>query len=201
MGKVVPFIFALILSASALGQEAISSYMMSYFENPSYEVSAVQEDDDYEYFIDMYSLAGENRPVVLMVEKPEDLASLISNMEQARDKYAEWDSISVANNVTDLEKEMSIKPKNLKCAFTYGDWNFDYSVRLTYRFKHIDGAPLLIISTGELNSYSNQYIDSKGGVFVFSSVDEINEFVNALDRKNAEKYFNRKTNTESLFED
>lgn len=191
-------------STIVMGQEKINSYTMSFFDtSPTFDISATEDNGEYKYYISMFSLEGERSPVVLMIDKPEKMKSLVDNLGDALSTYVEWDSISVANNVTDLNKELSIKSEKFESAFIYGSsWNFDYVVRLSYTFKHMDdGKPVLIVRTGELQSGSNQYIDSDGGVFVFSSEDEIEEFIDSLDRRHVENYFNKKQNTESLFED
>jgi len=195
--------FMVAFSTITMGQEKINTYTMTFFDtSPTFDVSATQDNGNYEYFVSMFSMEGERSPVVLMIEKPEEMQSFVDNLSDALSTYMEWDSISKANNVTDLNKAMSIKSERFKAAFHYGsNWNFDYAVRLSYTFKHVDGQPVLIIRTGELNSSSNQYIDSDGGVFVFSSEDEIEEFIESLDRKHAVEYFNQKQNKESLFED
>jgi hypothetical protein len=188
------------LSTMGFSQEQVSSYDMSYFDEVTYEVSATEDGDGFKYYIDMYSM--DRGSTVLMVDDESVMSTLIGNINDALDTYIKWDSVSVVNNVTDLNKEMSIKSGRYQVAFTYGSsWNFDYNVSLGFDFKHIDGNPHLIVRTGEVNSSSNQYIDSKGGVFVFNSADEIRGFIESLDYKHAETHFDNKKNTETLFED
>ena len=109
----------------------------------------------------------------------------------------------VVNNVTDLDKEMTVSRHPVWSRLHYGSsWNFDYSTTLTYNFKHVSDSPRLIIRTGKLQSGSNQYIDSDGSVFVFfATLEEIDDFVSALDLRHAKKYFSNKANKEDLFED
>lgn len=189
------------LSTMGFSQEKVSTYEMSYFDEPSFEVSATEnKDGGYKHFISMYSM--DRGMVVLMIDDESDMNTLLGNIRDARDTYTKWDSVSVANNVTDLNKEMSIKSGRYVAAFTYGsNWYFDYNVPLEFEFKHIDGSPVLIVRTGEIVSGSNQYIDSKGGVFVFNSTSEINGLIESLDYKHCVSYFNNKKNTETLFED
>lgn len=188
------------LSTMGFSQEQVSSYDMSYFDEVTFEVSATESNNGYKYYISMYCM--DRGMIVLMIDDESEMETLIGNLSDALDTYIKWDSISVANNVTDLNKEMSIKSGRYEGAFTYGSsWHFDYNVPLEFEFKHIDGNPHLIVRTGEVNSASNQFIDSKGGVFVLNSVDEIEGLIESLDYSHAKTYFNNKKNTETLFED
>jgi hypothetical protein len=188
------------LSTMGFSQEQVSSYDMSYFDEVTFEVSATESNNGYKYYISMYSM--DRGMIVLMIDDASEMETLVGNLNDALDTYIKWDSVSVANNVTDLNKEMSIKSGRYEAAFTYGSsWHFDYNVPLDFEFKHIDGNPHLIVRTGEVNSASNQFIDSKGGVFVFNSTDEIEGLIGSLDYSHAETYFNNKKNTETLFED
>jgi uncharacterized protein (DUF1330 family) len=189
------------LSTMTFAQEVVNSYEMSYFEEKSFDVSATEaKNGGYKYYISMYSM--ESGQIVLMIDDADEMATFVGNLTDALDTYTKWDSVSIANNVTDLNKEMSIKSGRYEAAFSYGSsWHFDYNVPLDFDFKHIDGGATLIIRTGEVNSSTNQYIDAKGGVFVFNSADEIRGFIESLDYKHAREYFNNKKNTETLFED
>ena len=58
---------------------------------------------------------------------------------------------------------------------------------------------LIIQNKNELVSSSNQFMDTKGFLLVFSSVDEIDEFVKALDKQKVIEHFKVQENTEELF--
>lgn len=191
-----------IAPACLFAQEKVNDFEMSYFEKPSFDISATEDKGEISYYISMYSMEGERSPVVLMIDNESELDNFITDVQTAAQTYAKWDSVSVVNNVMDLDKEMTVSSPGMESAFHYGSsWNFDYSTTLTYNFKHVSDSPRLIIRTGKLQSGSNQYIDSDGGVFVFSSLEEIDDFVSALELQHAKKYFSNKANKEDLFED
>lgn len=192
----------LIMSHLSSAQEKVNDYTMSYFEVPSYDISATEEKGEISYYVSMYSMEGKSSPVILMIDGDSELDDFVADLQTAANTYAKWDSVSVANSVTDLNKEMSVSTRGLKTAFLYGSsWNFDYSSPLSYTFKHLDEVPNLLIRTGELQSVSNEYIDSDGGIFVFSSIEEINEFIRALDPKYARDHFMEKASKDNLFDD
>lgn len=103
------------------------------------------------------------------------------------------------NKVTELDKNIEYKKLTYSAAFTYGKWNFDYSVNLTTRFKIINGKYLLIIDSDELQSSSNQYIKSDGFRFVFSSAQEIDELVTGLNINLVTDFYNKKNSKDDLF--
>lgn len=197
------FCFFLLFTAPFLvrAQEVVNDYEMAYFEK-TYEISASKEKGNITYYVTMCSLEGERNLVVLMIENAEKMETFKKGVRSAKQTYMKWDSVSVANSVTDLDKRMSISTYGLKSGFVYGsEWRFDFSTSLTYQFKHVDGAPRLIIRTGELQHEQNEYMESKGGVFVFSSIEEIDAFLEALNPSYAINFFSKKESMESLFED
>lgn len=190
---------------SVFAQEPIASYQMSYFSSSSstFNVNATSPDEkgEFDYYVDTHSLQREHSSVVLNIKRSK-LQNFIKVIEEAKNTYIEWDSVAVANSVVDLEKTMKVKSPTMMCAFLYGGkWNFDYNVNLEFVFKHIDGKPVLIIRTNKLQSSSNQFIDSKGGALVFTSVEEINAFIAALDPGLVIEHYSSKNEKEDLFKD
>lgn len=176
---------------------------MSYFGEEGgseFDINATEEREGIKYFVNMYPLEGQSRQVLIMVE-PGQMEDFLSDLQEAANTFSRWDSISKANDVVDLEKTMSTSTKKLDVAFQYGDWNFDFNVTLKYRFKHIKEEPTLIIGTGELQSSSNQYIENDGGMFVFTSRREIDDFIEGLHPSLARAFFDSKGKKEDLFDD
>ena len=200
--QILLFLFTFIPFLSS-AQEKVNDFDMSFFETPTYDILATEEKGgEIKYYINMYSTEGKSSLVVLMIEDAKDMGNFVADVMEAKQTYIKWDSVSVANSVTDLEKQMSVSTSGLQTAFVYGSgWNFDFSNKLTYDFKHVDKVPTLIIRTGKLQSSENQFIDSDGGIFAFSSVEEIDGFISALEPHHAEEFFANKKNKESLFED
>lgn len=201
MKKILMFMSVMMATLVSFSQEKINEFQMSYFDdNPVYDISAVKNGDTYDYYLSMFSFEGERSPVVLVVKGQNNKQNLINSITEARDLYDKWNNISLENNVVDLNREMNIKTKGCDAAFLYGrDWRIDFSVLITYVFKHVDGKAKLIVKTGGLQASSNQYIDSDGGAFVFSSVEEINNFIELLDDSYAKTYFDEKEKTNDLF--
>ena len=176
---------------------------MSFYEeagDSEFDINATEERDGIKYYINMYPLEGQSHQVLIMID-PERMEDFRLDLQEAANTFSRWDSISVVNDVVDLEKTMSTTTNKLDAVFQYGDWNFDFNVTLQYRFKHIDEEPTLIIGTGELQSSSNQYIDNDGGMFVFTSRQEVDDFIEGLDPSLARAFFDSKGKKEDLFDD
>lgn len=204
MRKLFAILAIATLSLSTLAQDKITTYEMEYFSDAgtTYDISATEPDGkgEFGYYISMYSFDGRRTPVTINV-KQKQLDEFIASIQEAKETYVEWDSVAVVNNVTDLDKSMKVKSPSLMCAWYGTQWWFDYSTKLSFNFKHIEGKPVLIIRTGKLVASSNQYIDSEGGAFVFTSVEEIDAFLSALDPTLVTGHFAAKNQKQDLFED
>jgi len=204
MRKLFAILAIATFTLSALAQEKITTYEMSYFGDAgtTYNVSATEPDNKgkFGYYISVYSFDGKRTPVTINVEQKQ-LDAFVASLQKAKETYLEWDSVAVANSVTDLDKPMKINLPNLMCAWHGAEWYFDYSTNLSFVFKHIEGKPVLIVRTGKLVSSSNRYIDSKGGAFVFTSVEEIDAFLATLDITLVTEHFITKNQKQKLFED
>jgi hypothetical protein len=86
--------------------------------------------------------------------------------------------------------------------FSYGDWQFDYSVSLEFNFRVIQSGNvtrrLLVIRTGELKSSTNQFMEVDGYAIVFSSPSEIDTFLDLISQGKV-KEFMAKPKTEEMF--
>jgi len=195
-------IFALIMCLTAgilFGQDSFASYLSSYAQK-EYAVSiSLKGEDKYTLYTDIMSMDRISDQVGIMLDQKSH-PGLLSDLTEAKALYSEWIETAKANNVTELEKRMSIKTR---CGgyFHYGSkWNFQYLVTLDYDFKIVEGKYLLIVRTGKLQSSSNQYIDHDGGVIVFSDPGEIDEFITNLSLE-AVQEFREKPKSEDLFKE
>jgi hypothetical protein len=86
--------------------------------------------------------------------------------------------------------------------FSYGDWQFDYSVSLEFNFRIIQSGNvtkrLLVIKTGELKSSTNQFMEVDGYAIVFSSPSEMGAFIDSISQEKV-RAFMSKPKTEEIF--
>lgn len=128
------------------------------------------------------------------------MPEFLSFLEFCKNKYVEWSATAKQNNVTELNKKIEPEKKfSTAAAFRYGKWQFDYSNILSARFLISEGKHLLIFSTGELQSSSNQFMKNDGIALVFTDIEEIQAFIDKLDITKFNEFLNTKENKEELF--
>lgn len=198
-------LFTLALSVLPLigfaQNENFGEFQMSYFKTKSnHYIQLTDKNGELErIFIEGFSMDNTSNDgmFIIDVKKIEQFKAYLTEM---KNKYVEWTETAKTNNVTELDKEIPYSNKNTYSAgFKYGSWQFDFSVTPTARFKIIDKEILLIIESQKLQSSSNRYIDSKGLVLVFSSVNEIQDLINQLDITKMNESIKKDTSKNDLF--
>jgi len=168
-----------VMTIVTFGQEKYTSYDNVYIGS-KYDVQISSKDSTkYTLYVDMMSLDKLSKSGGVMIDEKAH-EKFTTTLLEAQVKYEEWIKTANENNVTELDKTMTLKTK-VSGYFLYGSkWNFQFVVNLTFDFKIIDGKNLLIVRTGKMTSSSNQFMTHDGFVFVFSSTEEITEFLDVL---------------------
>jgi hypothetical protein len=190
----------LLLSALVgFSQEKIANYNSLFFSK-NFDITASKPDakEEFSYYIDCSSKDTSSKQASLIL-KNKDVPEFINFLNSIKETYSKWSLTAKENKVTELDKNIEYKKLTYSAAFTYGKWNFDYSVNLTTRFKIINEKYLLIIDSDELQSSSNQYIKSDGFRLVFSSTQEIDELVSGLNINLVTDFYNKKNSKDDLF--
>lgn len=195
-------IIALMLIVLNLkSQEDFTKYYNRYAKR-IYDIQVNFEGiDKFTLYIDAMSLDELFEKGGFMVDNKK-YQGFIDALNEAKIKYQEWDQTAKANNVKDVKKEMPIKSK-VSGYFLYGrDWHFQFLVNLKFDFVIMerDGEVknMLMVKTGEMTSSSNQFMDVDGVILVFSSVEEINDFVDSISLEKINEFKN-KPKSEDLF--
>ena len=194
------FLSTLLFSALlGFSQEKIGNYNSLFFSK-NFDITASKPDakGEFSYYIDCSSKDTSSKQASLIL-KNKDVPEFINFLNSIKETYSKWSLTAKENKVTELDKNIEYKKLTYSAAFTYGKWNFDYSVNLTTRFKIINGKYLLIIDSDELQSSSNQYIKSDGFRYVFSSVQEIDELITGLNVNLVTEFYNKKNSQDDLF--
>lgn len=197
-------LFTLVMTSVGYSQDVIDSYEMSYFESkPTYNISASQVKNGKTSFYIYVASADRYSDAVALIIKSEQLEKFKSVIDSAKVTYINWSETAKENNVTELDKEISIDKITFECGFFTSDWHFDYSVQLTARFKILSSGQYVLILENKykLVSGSNKYIDSDGFFMVFTSSDEIDSFLNKLTLESVSSYYEKKSSKEDLFKD
>ena len=199
--EIIVLLIAFVTTISSVcGQEKITDYTSTYFEK-KFDINASQDKKDttkFTYYIDCASADKLHSRVNLMLESS-DLTDFIDFLNKIKATYTKWQETAKQNNVTELEKEIDIKPFKCQSAFIYGKWNFDFAVKLTPRVKIIKNEMVLIVRSDELESSSNQFMKHDGFYLIFSSAKEIDEFINEIAVEKLKEHFRKKNKSEDLF--
>jgi hypothetical protein len=189
----------LMLGFVSFSQEKLAKYSSLYLSK-NFDISASKPDvkGEFSYYIDCSSKDSSSKQASLIL-KNKDVPEFIEFLNSVKETYNKWTLTAKENKVSELDKNIEYKKLNYSGAFTYGKWNFDFSVNLTTRFKVINDKYLLIIDSDELQSSSNQYIKSDGFRIVFSSAQEIDELISGLNLNLVTDFYNKKNSQEDLF--
>jgi hypothetical protein len=196
---VMTLIVCSVMTIVTFGQEKYTSYDNVY-SGSKYDVQiSVKDSTKYTLYVDMMSLDKLSKSGGVMIDEKAH-EKFTTTLLEAQVKYEEWVKIANDNNVTEFNKTMSLKTK-VGGYFLYGSkWNFQFVVNLTFDFKIIDGKNLLIVRTGKMTSSSNQFMTHDGFVFVFSSTEEITEFLDVLSKDKITEFIT-KPKAVDLFKD
>ena len=201
MKKLIVMIMTLICAVSLNAQEKFNTYENQY-NGKTYDISVGFNDKGtFDLYIDALSLddSHETGGIIINTKRYEDF--LIA-LRESKIKFQEWSEIANKNNVTDLEKTMSMTVKS-SAYFLYGrDWQFDFLVPLQFDFRVLEIEKsikhYLIIRTNELTSSSNQYMQVDGFILVFESITDIDNFINVISIEKINEFKN-KPKTEEMF--
>lgn len=189
----------LVYNPTVYAQGKVASYNSAYLSK-NFEIQAGKpnEKGNFDYYIDCNSSDSSNRKASLML-KNKDVSEFIEFLSSLKLTFVKWKQTAIENKVTELDKKIEYKNLNYGGAFIYGDWNFDYSVNISARFRIINDKYLLIIDSDALQSSSNQFIKSDGFRFIFNSAQEIDELINGLDLEKVTAFYADKNGKEDLF--
>lgn len=198
MKKYSILILVLTLSSFVQAQKKVSEYSSSFFDK-TFEVQASEPKNGiFSFFIHCES---KDKHKVGFILKSNDVPDFINSLNEIKQKFSEWEDTAKKNNVTDFDKEFNTKFNSVRTFFTYGsDWHFESGVRVKPYFKVTqDGQCLIIFNSRELTASDNQFMTVKGFILAFSSIKEVDEFINALDFDTVINEESKKEKTENLF--
>jgi len=192
-------IACLLMTFVTFSQEKYNSYDNLYSDN-EYDIQISAKDSTkYTLYIDMMSLDNLSESGGIMIDE-KNHERFTTTLFEAKVKYEEWVKTANENNVTEIDKTMSLKTK-VSGYFLYGSkWNFQFTINLTFDFKIINGKNLLIVRTGKMTSSSNQFMTHDGLVFVFSNTEEITDFLDLISKDKITEFINKPKATD-LFKD
>lgn len=167
-----------ILTFTTNAQEKMSTYSTA-FTSEKYDVDI--DTDTKDLYVGTFSM-GANKNVGLIVSN-DQRTDLIDNLQKVKALYIEWSKVAIENKVENVNKPTGITCKTASYFHSGRDIYFQHRVVLEFDFGVIKSKSLILVKTGKLKSTKNQYITHDGGIIVFSSVEEIDAFINAISDK------------------
>lgn len=190
--------FFIGLSVSA--EKKVSSFSMSYLNNKEYDIQASEvKSGKFSYFI--FADSKEENGICGVQLKSDKIQELTDCLRQIETKYKEWSETAKNNNVTDFDKSFDIALPKMDCFFKYGSkWCFDYGWKIKPYFKvTTDGDCLVVINIPQLTSAGNRFMHHLGMMFAFKSIEEIENFIKAIDPSHALSNSEETQKKEDLF--
>lgn len=188
----------------------LNMYQMSYFKKDfiievgnDNTIKKKKKDID-KYFIDYYISVQSiedinNNDRVSLLVKHYKYDKFIEYLENIKSKYVEWKNIAIVNNIENINKIIDVKAPIIDAVFYYSDWHIDKLVHLETKFTKFDDKFSILINSDELTSWSNEFIKNKGFALIFSSEEEIEDFINKLNNEKAIELIKSKEAKEDLF--
>lgn len=185
MKKILLTSLLLFFSTVVWSEDAISKFSMTYFSDEEYNIYASNPDkkEKFGFVVCAQSKETKEEDKCGLIIMSDELKDFIEAIKSAEAKYKEWSVTAKENNVRDFEKFFDIKLPRLIAFFYYGSSARGTKKRIFKpKFKVTDdGTCLLCIDSGTLICGNNKFIKYDGFLFAFNSVDEIEEFIKALD--------------------
>lgn len=199
----------LLFSISTFSQSKISEYRMSFFVDKDintegvYDIEAtIANKGKFYFYIGAQSMDSDNlhSPVGFVISSKE-LPKFKDCMRQVKRKFEQWKIVAEDNDVKGYIKDFDIK-----LPFMSGFFNYAEKTHLTHIYEIIpqfvvfdDGVSIVSLEIENIYSINNHFITHKGIMIAFKNVEEIDEFLYALDTSLAIRNSNEKEKTNNLF--
>lgn len=193
--------FWLLLCASCLAERKVSEYSMSYFDGEVFNIETTDiKNGKFSYFI--YTKPRGNGKECGIELQSKNIAKFIEVLRSIEGKFEEWTKTAVDNNVTDFAKPYDVYLPTVSCFFKYGTkWKFTLGVKIKPGFMVTkSGKCVTTINLGELTASDNRYMHHPGMMLMFETVQEIEDFCNAIDPSLAQENNEVQQNKADLFQ-
>ena len=181
MKKLVFVFLAVFNCLMGFAQKKVTEYSMEFFNHQAFAIEATDpKNGKFTFYIYCRSLNAE-KEVGFSIES-KDIERFVESLRSIEDKFEEWTKTAKDNNVTDYDKNFEAKFKSVGVFFKDGKKYHFTSVRFSPYFKVTkDGECLAVFRTRELTASDNQFMHHDGFMMAFSSRQEIEDFIKALD--------------------
>lgn len=184
MKKLTILLFAAFCSTICLAQKKVNEYSVKYTSSegkPSFDIEATEpKNGKFTFYIYGWSMDSEDQVGFSIDSKK--LPEFFNSLRAVGDKFEEWSKTAKDNQVTDYDKKFDVKFGTYSAFFKYGrDWHFCRFQFSPYFKVTKDGECLAIFKSYRLTASDNRFMNHEGFMIPFSSKEEIEDFIKALD--------------------
>jgi len=181
-------------------QEKLGSYICSQ-NGETYDVRiSVKGNGDFTLWIGEPSY-DEQYPVGGIVVRENKYYNFLNAMESAKVEFADLIAKAKAGKLAKPQKSLRIF-SHVDAYFKSATWNLDYKVPLYFDFKvtENEGMPtyLLTVKTGAVRSVTNISERSAGYGLRFTSIEDIDNFLQTISSAKIKEFIEKSGNTHSL---
>lgn len=179
-------------------EKKVSEYYSSAF-NKTYQIQASKvKHGKFKFYI--YCKSGDQHTIGFILNST-DVPEFVASLDAVKEKFIEWSTTAHENQVTKYFKYFDIKFKGTTVFFKYGnDWHFSRIGRLNPYFLVTEAHDCFIVfDSGKVIASDNRYMDVQGFSLIFSSVDEVDDFIKAIDVKSVLQMNDQHSKVDELF--
>lgn len=194
----VLILFFSISAISAHGQECFSNWHSSYFDT-KFDIKISNEIKNGVFDIYVHAFDENGDTSICLNFDSETIVDFIAFLENVKSKYIEWKNIAIANNVSDMTKEMEFRtPSCTACWFWVDEWHFSFGVKLKPTFVILDDGRMVVMIIKEFTASDNRYITNTM-YMVWGCEQDIDSMINALNVDEMRTKINSKMGAKQLF--
>ena len=132
--------------------------LISYFDK-TFDVKVSNEIKNGVFDIYIYAIDENNNTDICLNFNSNTIVDFKAFLENVKSKYIEWKNIAIANNVSDMTKEMDFKtPSCTACWYWVDEWYFSFGVKLRPTFMILDDGMMVVMLVKEFTASDNRYI-------------------------------------------
>ena len=192
------FLFLSISVVSVSAQESFSKWHSSYFDR-TFDIKISNSIKDGVFDIYVHALDEKNSTNICLNFTSETIVEFKAFLEDVKTKYIEWKNIAIANNVSEMTKEMDFKTPSCTACWYWGDeWHFSFGVKLKPTFMILDDGRMIVMLLKEFTASDNRYITNTL-YMVWGCEEDIDSMIAALNIDEMRAKINSKINAKQLF--
>ena len=176
-------------------------YYKITYTGESADVQIFKKDKSDRAYGNIYFPLASDGDLGVIFKSEKSREKFLNFMNSSYDKFKEWESTAIKNDVRDFNKEINKEIIGDTFYFHYGSWQFNYSgiqLKTAIRINE-EGNAFFILTIPSKASGSNQYIKSDANAEVINDLG-MEEIRSALSNDVINRVLSEKEDLDSLFQ-